>query len=448
MRKTTIEEFIEKARKIHGNKYDYSKVEYIDANTKVCIICPIHGEFWMTPANHLYGQGCKLCNNIKRYKLRRKTLEQFIKEAKTIHGDKYDYSKVNYINTDTKVCIICPEHGEFWQTPYHHLHSKGCNICSGKTQKTTKQFIEEARKVHGDKYDYSKVEYVNASTKVCIICPIHGEFWQNPANHLQGQGCPACGNVKHKTTEDFIKEARKVHGDKYDYSKVEYKNANTKVCIICPIHGEFWQTPHMHLQGKGCKKCSIENIVAKTTQKASCLFEGKAKKIHGDKYDYSKVNYINAHTKVCIICPIHGEFWQTPNDHLSGGGCLKCSESMIEKTIRLFLEYNNIKYIKEKRFNWMKLYRLDFYLPEYNVAIECQGIQHFIKMDSYYKEFNFEEQIKRDEEKYKLCQENDINIFYFTRKEHFKYKKISSIYKNNLYYNIDKMFNKILKLCS
>lgn len=288
--------------------------------------------------------------------MRKRTTEEFIQKAKEIHGDKYDYSKVNYINTDTKVCIICPEHGEFWQTPYHHLCSKGCNICSGKTQKTTKQFIEEARKIHGDKYDYSKVEYVNAYTKICIICP---------------------------------------------------------------IHGEFRQTPHMHLQGKRCRKCGIENVAAKVAQKAGSLFEGKARKVHGNKYDYSKVNYINAHAKVCITCPIHGDFWQTPNDHLSGGGCLKCSESIIEKDIRLFLDYNNIKYIKEKRFNWMGLYRLDFYLPEYNVAIECQGIQHFVKMDSYYKEFNFEEQIKRDEDKYKLCQENNINIFYFTKKRTF-----------------------------
>ena len=170
-KKMTNSEFIAKARKIHNEKYDYSKVEYINNRTKVCIICPIHGEFWQTPNAHLNGQDCPKCKG--KIKL---TLEKFIEKAKKVHGDKYDYSKVEYINNHTKVCIICPIHGEFWQTPQHHLKGVGCPKCYGNFRKTTEQFIEEARKVHGDKYDYSKVEYVNATTKVRIICPKHGEF--------------------------------------------------------------------------------------------------------------------------------------------------------------------------------------------------------------------------------------------------------------------------------
>ena len=117
-------------------------------------------------------------------------------------------------------------------------------------------FVESAEKIHKNKYDYSKVSYTNNHTKVCIICPIHGEFWQTPNKHFKGNGCPICsGNIK-SNTNDFIAKAKQVHGDKYEYSKVEYIDSVTKVCIICPSHGEFWQTPHDHLQGKGCASCS------------------------------------------------------------------------------------------------------------------------------------------------------------------------------------------------
>ena len=192
----------------------------------------------------------------------RKTTEQFIEEARQVHGDKYGYSKVEYVNKHTKICVICPEHGEFWQTPKNHLRGDECPFCAGNIKLTTEQFIEKARQVHGDKYDYSKVEYINAYTKVCIICPEHGEFWQTPNNHTNGKcGCPFCASNVKLTTEEFIEKARKVHGDKYDYSKVEYINSHTKVCIICPEHGEFWQTPSIHTDGIcGCPFCASKKV--------------------------------------------------------------------------------------------------------------------------------------------------------------------------------------------
>ena len=184
--------------------------------------------------------------------------QEFIEKAKKIHGDKYDYSKVEYVHSHTKVCIICPKHGEFWQAPRHHLNGNGCPYCAGKIRLTTEEFIRRAKEVHGDKYDYSKVEYVHSHTKVCIICPKHGEFWQMPLHHLKGGGCPNCVGNKRLTTEEFIRRAKEVHGDKYDYSKVEYVNARIKVCIICPEHGEFRQTASEHLRGQGCPKCAQE----------------------------------------------------------------------------------------------------------------------------------------------------------------------------------------------
>ena len=176
------------------------------------------------------------------------TTEEFIARAKVIHGDKYDYSKVEYVNSYTKVCIICPEHGEFWATPHCHLDGKGCPKCAvyKRGKLTTEEFIRRAKEVHGDKYDYSKVEYTHQATKVCIICPEHGEFWQKPAHHMNGNGCPKCAG-RGMTTEAFIKKAREIHGDKYDYSKVVFCGKHKKVCIICPEHGEFWQVAGRHL---------------------------------------------------------------------------------------------------------------------------------------------------------------------------------------------------------
>lgn len=271
-KKLTKEEFIKRALKVHGNKYDYSKVNYINNSSKVCIICHEkdefgneHGEFWQQPNNHLNGNGCPKCKNRNSALRKLSNTDDFIIKAKRVHGDKYDYSKVKYVNNSTKVCIICPEHGEFWQTPSNHLQGFRCPECGKKINalkhsNTTSDFIEKARKVHGDKYDYSKVEYVNNSRKVCIICPIHGEFWQRPGNHLSGWGCNKCGydrtSEKEKsTTEEFIRKSRKIHGDKYDYSLVDYSGNNIPVKIKCSLHGIFEQKPDKHLIGHGCPKC-------------------------------------------------------------------------------------------------------------------------------------------------------------------------------------------------
>ena len=202
--KKTKEQFVADAIKVHGDKYDYSKVEYVNNRTKVCIICPEHGEFWQIPDSHLRGRGCSFCRYIKSSSKCRMNLETFIQRSKEVHGNKYDYSKVEYINTDTKVCIVCPKHGEFWQTPHHHLRGRGCYIC-GINKKSNKEFIQQAIEIHGDKYDYTQTNYVNKHHKVKIICPVHGDFWQLPNNHLNGRGCPQCGNKKSQKEEMVLK---------------------------------------------------------------------------------------------------------------------------------------------------------------------------------------------------------------------------------------------------
>ena len=189
--------------------------------------------------------------------MKRKTTKEFIEQARAVHGNKYDYSLVKYINNRTKVKIVCPEHGEFEQRPdAHTLLKQGCPMCSGNKNKTTKQFIKEAKKVHNNKYDYSLVNYTNALDKITIICPEHGVFKQSAHSHLCGTGCPKCKQNYKYTKNTFIEKAQAVHGNKYDYSKVEYVNCKTKVKIVCPIHGEFEQLPDAHInKNEGCPKC-------------------------------------------------------------------------------------------------------------------------------------------------------------------------------------------------
>ena len=363
--------------------------------------------------------------------------ENFIEKAKNIHGNKYDYSKVEYKNANTKVCIICPEHGEFWQTPNSHLNWRGCpkcgNLKKGQNKKlTTKEFIEKAKEIHGDRYDYSKVNYVNSKTPVCIICPEHGEFYMKPTYHIFNKcDCQKCGEIKRinkrsLTTEEFINRAKKIHGDKYDYSEVEYINNHTKVCIICPEHGEFYMKPENHLILKqGCPKC-YGNVKLSTEE-----FIKKAKEVHRDKYDYSKVEYINYETKVCIICPEHGEFWQTPHAHLSGQGCPHCLQSKLENSVLEILKKYNVSFECQKSFNWLvseRKLRLDFYLSEYNIAIECQGMQHYKPIDGWGGVKILNKIKKRDKVKKEKCIENGIRIIYIKYNDSIEY--IENIIKN------------------
>lgn len=236
--------------------------------------------------------------------------------------------------------------------------------------------------------------------------------------------------LKRKTTEEFIIDARKIHYNKYDYTKTDYTNNYTKVCIICPEHGEFWQKPSTHLSGSCCPQCSIERQRISKEQ-----FIKKAEIVHGNKYSYVKANYINYSTKVCIVCPEHGEFWQKPGMHLSGTGCPKCNESKGERKIRLWLNQNNISFISDSKcIEWLinnkgnKL-KPDFYLPDYNLIIEYDGRQHFepvryIGMSEEEAELKFEIQQINDKYKNKLCEEHNLKIIRISYKEFYNIEKI------------------------
>ncbi len=272
--KWTTETFIYKLNKIHKNKYDYSKVNYITSNQKITIICPIHGEFHQKASHHLNGVGCSKCNFIKLANINRSTLNEFIYYANKIHNNKYDYSKSNYINRNKKLIIICQKHGEFQQTPNAHKRGQGCPKCglkilSDRFTPSTKDFVNNAIQLHKNKYDYSKVNYINSHTKICIICQKHGEFQQTPDNHLQGKGCSDCryennAKLKLKTKSEILNTFKKIHGNLYDYSKFIYEGISKKSIIICRIHGEFLQDACHHInRQQGCPRCNCGYTISK-----------------------------------------------------------------------------------------------------------------------------------------------------------------------------------------
>lgn len=276
-----------------------------------------------------------------------------------------------------------------------------------KKNLTNIEFIKKAKSVHGDKYDYLQCEYKGGKLKVKIICPIHGIFEKTPNNHLVGQGCPKCSNKYKPTTEEYIIKANIVHKNKYNYLLANYSNANNKIKIICFEHGEFSQKPKDHLNGQGCPKC------AKKYKPNTKEFIENVKKRHNDKYDYNKVNYLSNKVKVIIICPKHGEFLQTPHNHIGGQGCPKCKQPKGEIEINQFLIKNNINYESQKTFdgcvNERSLY-FDFYLPNYNTCIEYDGKQHFKAVKYFGGNDGFKIRQERDKIKEDFCKKNNINL--------------------------------------
>ena len=252
--KKTTSEFIDELYKLYPDiihYYDFSNIDYKSSKKPVKIVCKFHGEFERLPEVLLYGhQVCPLCGDIDK-------TQEFIIRCKNVHGDLYDYSKLQYVNPQTKITVICNIHGEFQQFPHNHIRNGGCVQCFGNARSTTEEFITKSIKIHGNTYDYTKVEYKNNTEPVIIICKIHGNFTQRPTDHLSNKGCIKCAGVQKSTTEEFIIKATNIHGDKYDYSQVEYINNRTNVIIICKIHGEFEQPPTSHIHVKaGCPTCN------------------------------------------------------------------------------------------------------------------------------------------------------------------------------------------------
>ena len=389
----TKEQFIEKAKETHGDKYEYSDVNYIDSQTKINIKCEIHGIFSQKPNNHIQGNGCRKCGNIINAERQRKPVEQFIQEAQEIHKDEngaiYKYDLVEYkISGKIKVKIECKIHGIFEQPPSSHLSGHGCPDCgiikSALSQTfTQEEFIERGKEKHGDKYDYSQVKYINSQTKVIIKCNDCGYiFDQQPNSHLRGYGCDKCAHrINHESQrlseEEIIKRAIEVHGDKYDYSNIKYINSSTSIHISCNIcNNIFYQLYVNHINHKqGCPFCCGRFM-------DTDIFIKKSKIVHGEDFDYSKVEYNKSNIPVEIICNKTKQiFRQTPNSHLSGSACQCCCNKRYSKKAIKYLEfiasYYNIDInhqlnggehtIKQSR------YRADGYCKKTNTVYEFHG---------------------------------------------------------------------------
>lgn len=353
-------QFIQKSQQVHNNKYDYSLVEYINSKQKVKIICPSHGLFTQTPVVHKSGHGCAKCgleaNGLKRRKNYQLVCDQV--------PDQY---KVIGIDNKNLVTMICQIHGEF--NKGYSAVKQGCPKCSHKKKALSRnQWLDRVKERHNSKYDYSLVtDFDNNRQKIKIICPDHGIFEQTVGGHMQ-YGCKKCayGAIK-KTWEEYLERFRNRHGDRYDYSDATFVDAYTVIKIKCTKHGLFEQKPYVH-QDADCPECALDD--KKLTQEE---FICRAIAKHGSLYDYHKVRYVNSSTKVCIICPRHGDFWQTPNDHYNGG-CQKCS---IDNHSRVEAEWLNYLGIQERNVTLImpcgKRFVVDGFCKATNTVYEFNG---------------------------------------------------------------------------
>lgn len=370
------------------------------------------------------------------------TNKEYIEKCIDKYGDLYDLSEINFIDMSHNVTPICKKHGKFTLRAWDFINKHGCQKCNKeiankKATKKEEDYIEEYKKT-GKTYDLSKFKYVNSKTKSIFICHKkdsdgieHGEFMLSPYNMLKKGKCPKCRKEQYLlTSEEFYKRCKEIHNNKYEYSKeTPYKGGNSYIDIICPIHGKFTQLARSHMYGCGCFECATVLKIACHSDDINS-FKEKAHKIHGNMYDYEESEYKHNTLKIKIKCnKCNRYFYQTPNVHLQGCGCPFCKTSHMEEKTMLLLEKKHIKYTYEKHFDWLGLQSLDFYLDDYNIAIECQGEQHFKPM-GFCNIDRFEDDIKRDKKKAKLCKENDLPLFYINYNENIE-QKLEKILKEN-----------------
>lgn len=364
--------------------------------------------------------------------MKKLTLEEFIIRCKFKHGEIYDYSQTEYINTFNNVKIICKVHGAFNQLPGVHLKGSGCQKCAAnKVSLGINEFIIKANLIHNYKYDYSNVNYINNNTNISIFCKDHGIFYTTPNSHLSKKiGCHKCSKQERYTTKSFIDKANSIHKNYYTYDKVVFKSIKHKIIITCPIHGDFKQDPHNHLKGYNCIKCSGFYMDKET-------FIEKCNKIHNNKYGYNNVIYKNQNTKIDILCYKHGMFSQIPSSHLHGkSGCPRCKSSIGENLIENILIENKLIYKKQytfKNLKYKKLLKFDFGILENNklkYLIEYNGIQHYEFVEFIHKyESKFYESKIRDEMKIEFCLKNNIKLYIIKYNESIfdKLKKIINL---------------------
>lgn len=391
-----------------------------------------HGLQEQTGFYFLKGHGCAKCANhpSKAY-----TTEEWVRNAKEKYPE-FKYDKSCYVNKETKLIVTCLKHGDFFVNPKEFIHGSAyCPECTKEKMHTdfVNRVISRSKKVHkDDDYIYHPELIISSTEKMGIECKKHGVFWQSISNHVNlGTRCPHCVREEYISPQklsfdEVIERARKIHGDKYGYHEDMYRDTMSKTLITCPIHGDFYQTMHSHLVGQGCPKCGsiAGGLKIRLTQEE---FLEKAKKVHKhENFDYSRAVYDCGTSEVEIGCPKHGFFKVNTTRFLNGQGCPVCRLPKLEKDIRNILIENNVNFEQQKRFpEWLGRQSLDFYLPDYNIAIECQGLQHFKNERGCQDLENIK---KRDNKKKNLCKEHGVKLVYYVPEIFSEYMNNDEIY--------------------
>lgn len=473
-------EFIEKVNAKYGADRYTVLGEYKNNKAKVLIRCNTCGYEWEVNAGNFINVckvGCPKCACKKSHDEAKLTTEEIIERGKNLYGNRYSYDKVDSSNRDEKgrVCFTCNVCGkDFWERPSLFLkldrkRKHNCPNCVKKaTEKNvklreerhknylknyvhdTESFIKKLNEKFPNFYDTSETKYVNNTTSLILIYEGR-KITTTPASILSAKK-PI---LKEKVcdTKSFIEKATIKHKGNYIYDeKTVYTNAHSEITVKCKKHGYFNVIAGNHINGVGCKFCAAENK-NNPKKKTFSQFLNEAKEKHGEKYLYDEDTFVNYRTDMRMICPIHGDFWQKPSVHISGKGhgCSKCKESSLERHTRLMLEENGIKYVNNKHFIWLERQHFDFYLPEYNIAIECQGKQHFIE-GGWNNDESLNNNIERDKKK-KDKSNGKINLIYLldcaiSKKDIINNEKYGRIYgDNNTFKNISLLIKHIVQ-CS
>lgn len=373
-------------------------------------------------------------------------LKKFLTKVKDVHGGLYDYSLVETTNHRKKIPIICKKHGVFHQYHYAHLRGQHCPECYKEGMRdTTESFIEKAKKVHGDTYDYSNVVYKAQKTKVKIVCEEHGEFEQSPTDHLSGKGCIKCGQRRCKesqldTCENFLKETHEKFSGKYSYPflDTEYKGGSSVITIECPEHGCFTQSAVVHKSSTyGCAKCA-HNEGGLTRQLGPEDIITRSTEVHNGYYSYEKVDlsdYKNSEHRITVTCPKHGDFETSVKCHIRGCGfCPRCSNTGSSGE-RELVEYIEEVYQGEIRLHDRQILEgkeIDIVLPELNLAFEYNGIY-----------WHREEKIgrKAHQDKTMRCRELGIKLIHINEYDWLNNRyKIQNFVKSLICTNLDRVY--------
>lgn len=408
MRKLSTSEFLANVKSRLRGAVDLSKFEYTGTGTKSTAICPIHGEFLITPNALMNGIGCKVCSTVSRGKKSRLSYEEFLGRSNKKHSNKYIYSAENFSTSLKKISIICPDHGEFYQTPHSHMGGSGCPECAkikigSKCKLSQEEFVARLESL-GTNYGLALIQYRGMFNKITLVCPEHGEFQAQAGNVLyNGSGCPKCaresnGKRSRKSFYNWVADSRSIHGDVYEYLSIRYDGNKAYLKVSCKTHGEFEQLATDHTKGIGCRKCAkpMYDLVS---------FVSIAEQVHKGLYNYSKSEYTGALDNVTIICNKHGEFQQSPSSHINGQGCPKCANvgpSEAQTEIKDFLQ-RHVNVIEEYSLPGTRK-RLDIFMPTLNLAVEYHGL--------IWHSSRFKQDTREDFKKHKLADSLGVRVIH------------------------------------